>query len=125
MILGVFSSHLEAQPGEDPNYQYPELSDSDFQLFIGILDYINQGRDPKELARANNLSDEYARAVITKIMINTVGKLTGSMDEMESEYGTGILFDGSEMILYEKYEEEITAAIVKFDEGGKADMGGN
>ncbi|MDR2457678.1 MAG: hypothetical protein LBD41_04280 [Clostridiales Family XIII bacterium] len=125
MILGVFSPQLEAQPGQDPNYQYPELSERDFQLFINILDYINQGRDPKKLARANNLSDEYTRAVITKIMINTVGKVTDTMDEMESEYGTGILFNGSEMILYEKYEEEIMAAIVKFDEAGKGDMRGN
>jgi hypothetical protein len=144
-LLGVFSPSLhaqssetpeqaqsgetpeEAQPGEDqnqfypgqsPGYKYPELADKDFQLYLDLIDYMENNNDINEFYKTNNVTREYVQGVVFKISVNTIGKITDNMEEVESEYGKNILFDLSENALYEKYEDKIMESLVKLGQSG-------
>jgi hypothetical protein len=114
MIMG--SASLEAQPGKDPNYKYPKLSDKDFKLFFKFVDNVTADKDPMEFLKANKVTDEYLQAVMLKITINTMGIAADSMDEVKERYGQSIVFNRSESALYKKYEQRIMEAFVKLND---------
>jgi hypothetical protein len=116
---GIFSGALQAQPGEDPNYQYPVLQDKDFQMFLNLISYIEQDKDPATFYQQNNVTEEYAQAVVMKISINTMAILMGEQESLQEEFGESIIFSASEESLYKKYEDRIMGALVQL--GAKAE----
>jgi hypothetical protein len=119
----------EAQPGEeqnplhpsqDPNYKYPELANKDFQLYLDLIDYMENNKDLTEFYKTNNVTEEYIQAVVFKISVNTIGKLADNMEEVESAYGKNILFNVNENELYKKYEDQIMESLVKLGKSGSA-----
>ncbi|MDR2457679.1 MAG: hypothetical protein LBD41_04285 [Clostridiales Family XIII bacterium] len=114
LFLGVLSPNLEAQKGEET--KYPVISDKDFKLYLDFVDLVNHHKDPMEFIKTNNVSSEYLLAVHTKIFANFRGRQTGNMEDIVSKYGKNILFNESETAIYKKYEEQLVAAIIEFDE---------
>ncbi|MDR2457676.1 MAG: hypothetical protein LBD41_04270 [Clostridiales Family XIII bacterium] len=119
-LFGLFSPSLEAQPGEDPNYEYPVLTDKDFQLYLDLLDCVLNNKDEYEYLRKNNITEEYASAVIVKIFANYLGQSKNMMQDIVSTYGKNIVFNGSEAALYDNYQSEIQTVFDKLIETGKA-----
>ncbi|MDR2353372.1 MAG: hypothetical protein LBF22_09490 [Deltaproteobacteria bacterium] len=119
-LLGLFSPSLEAQPGEDPNYEYPALTDKDFQLYLNLLDCVLNNKDEYEYLRDNNITEEFASAVIVKIFANYMGQSKNVMQDMVKTYRKNILLSGSEAALYDKYQIEIQTVFDKLIETGKA-----
>jgi hypothetical protein len=113
LALGVFSSSATAQPGEDPNYQYPILEEKDFTLYINLLAHIEQKKDPTVFFKQNNVTEEYVQAVVMKISMNAMAKLMEKTGELEQEFGKSIIFTSSEDAIYQKYEEQILTGLVQ------------
>ncbi|MDR2406068.1 MAG: hypothetical protein LBE27_06825 [Deltaproteobacteria bacterium] len=113
MIQGVFSTPVSAQPGDDPNYKYPVLTDKDFQLFLNLIDYLETDKDPELFYKDNNVTEEYAQVVIYKISVNTMGILTGNTEEVGKEFGQNIVFSPEETQIFDKYQDQIIAGLVK------------
>ncbi|MDR2199126.1 MAG: hypothetical protein LBR53_06710 [Deltaproteobacteria bacterium] len=111
--LVLFTGSALAQPGEDPDYQYPTLTEGDFQFFIKFMNFL-ETHDESEvhtLYKENNLTEEQAQLVVLKISVNTLGKLMDNTDEIVKEFGPSVLFSPAEEALYAKYETRLSDAI--------------
>jgi hypothetical protein len=114
LALGLLSSPVKAQPGEDPNYKYPILQEKDFQLFLKLMDSIPQNKSAQAFFIENNVTEEYTQAVVAKITTNTMAKLQNSEADLEKELGSSIMFTPAENKLYKKYENRIVTALKEF-----------
>jgi hypothetical protein len=113
LALGAFSVPANAQPGADPNYKYPILAEKDFSLFLALMSYISEKKDPSVFFQEQNVTEEYTQAVVVKISMNAMAKLMDKTGELEQEMGKSILFTPSEDALYQKYENEILSGLVQ------------
>jgi hypothetical protein len=114
LIQGVLSDTLKAQPGVDTDFKFPVLQESDFQLFLNFLSYIEQKKDPASFFSDNNVTEEHTQVVVTKISMNAIAKIMDSKADLEKELGSSIIFTPSEETLYKKYEDRIVAGLVQF-----------
>jgi hypothetical protein len=97
----------QAQPGVDPNFVYPVLTDKDFQLFIRLMN--GEAIDnPEKFLADNNVDKEQIQIIAIKIGMNSAGKQMGNLDQIAKEMGQSIIFTPEEDKLYEKYENELT-----------------
>ncbi|MDR2353371.1 MAG: hypothetical protein LBF22_09485 [Deltaproteobacteria bacterium] len=118
-LFAIFSPSLEAQPGEDPNYEYPVLSDEDFQFFIYLMNGVIKGNSEAELIKNSNVPEEHAQAVSLKIIANYFAKFTNDINLIKSTFGNNFEFNSSETALYEKYQSDINVIFDTIYEAGK------
>jgi hypothetical protein len=100
----------------DPGYEFPDLDDDDFQLFVSMIDYMEKNpkvEDMSGFASANGVSQERMEVVFAKITMNTIGKMTGDMSAVAKEYGSSIVFSPAEKSLYDKYEDKIALGLFR------------
>jgi hypothetical protein len=110
LALGVFSSQSQAGPG-DPDYKYPVFQEKDFQLYLKMMADISDKKDVALILSENNISEEYAQALFMKISLNTMAILSETTDKLEMMEGSSIIFTQSERVLFDKYQDQITAVI--------------
>jgi hypothetical protein len=107
LVGAINPSPLGAQEVNDPNYQFPVLKDRDFQLYFGLVEFMESDRDPNEFLEKNNITAEYAEAIVVKITLNTFAKLTKQESDLTKQYHKSVVFNSSENALYRKYEKRI------------------
>ena len=111
-VLGAGSACAQPQPG-DPGYQYPDLTEYDFLLYLDFVPFAETGQDPSVFCQEHAVKEEHVRAVIFKISINSLDKISSSMDDLSAKYGKSIVFNPSEESFYAKYEIQILDSLAR------------
>jgi hypothetical protein len=88
-----------------PNYQFPVLSDSDFQVFLVVGE--NPGNVPRSYLDQNNVTEERLAGLLAKILANSAIKRGADPASIVKLYGDSVIFNPSEDALYEKYKDRI------------------
>jgi hypothetical protein len=122
LVLVTFSVPAHAQPGKDPNYKYPILTENDFNFYIKLVPHLVANKDSGVLLAEYNVTEEYAQAVLMKISLNAAAKYGETTSRLEQELGKSIIFNSSENALYDKYDGQIFDCLISLgimDEGGE------